>query len=283
MNDDPGDLPFPQPINRSAFAAADFDSTEFLSSLNNRFQTLEDLQNELRELSQSLSRELIDLVNDNYQDFLSLGSTLSGGDDKVEDVRVGLLGFQRDVSGVRDKIDARQKDVGQLLAEKKELRRQVAHGRTLLDIDEKLDDLEIKLGLKGDLKSKTHATDTTEAVAAGLKENSQSQWSDDWSETHSDVSDGDDSSETNDAGVPTRLRNLTASYRTVKALTTKIDSQPQSQHDIQSQARHPFLAAQTDRIARIKAALVRDLEAAIRLEDSTAAKQRLVALRAAVE
>jgi hypothetical protein len=49
----------------------------------------------LRSRSQLLNKELLDLVNSNYQDFLNLGNSLHGGEEKVEEVRIGLLGFRK--------------------------------------------------------------------------------------------------------------------------------------------------------------------------------------------
>ena len=90
--------------------------------LTNRHQTLEDLRSELRDLSSSLNKELLDLVNENYTDFLSLGSTLKGGEEKVEEVRVGLLGFQRDVNGIKAAVTNRKEEVRGLVGERKQFR-----------------------------------------------------------------------------------------------------------------------------------------------------------------
>lgn len=65
-----------------------------------------------------MSKELLDLVNDKYQDFLSLGNTLRGGEERIEEVRVGLLGFQRDLTSVRENVKRRREDVAALIDEK---------------------------------------------------------------------------------------------------------------------------------------------------------------------
>src|SRR5580700_8340667 len=101
--DDEDNLPYPEALPRSDFLAPNFDALVYLSSLSHRHQTLEDLRSDLRERSQTLSKELLDLVNTNYEEFLSLGSDLKGGEEKVQDVRVGLLGFKRGVEDVRAK------------------------------------------------------------------------------------------------------------------------------------------------------------------------------------
>ncbi len=54
--------------------------------MHNRHQTLEDLRSELRARSQLLTKELLDLVNSNYQDFLSLGSSLTATNGDAVDI-----------------------------------------------------------------------------------------------------------------------------------------------------------------------------------------------------
>ncbi|KAK8203569.1 hypothetical protein M8818_005216 [Zalaria obscura] len=144
-SDDEDTLPYPAPLPRSDFLSPNFSPQDYLSTLHNRHQTLEDLRSDLRVRSQELSKELLDLVNGNYEEFLSLGSTLRGGDDKVEEVRVGVLGFRREVEGVRDRVAEREREVRLLVEERKGLRKGVATGRKLLDIDERLTELEGRL------------------------------------------------------------------------------------------------------------------------------------------
>jgi DNA repair exonuclease SbcCD ATPase subunit len=124
-SDDEDTLPYPAELARNDFLAPDFDAQTYLSSLRNRHQTLEDLRSDLRQRSQLLNRELLDLVNGNYEEFLSLGGDLKGGEEKVEGVRVGLLGFQREVEGIRKAVQDRARETGELLREKKGLRKEV--------------------------------------------------------------------------------------------------------------------------------------------------------------
>ncbi len=86
-------------------------------------------------------------MNDNYQDFLSLGQSLKGGEEKVESVRVGMLSFRRGVEGLRDKVGERKKEVEKLLQERAETRKQILVGRKLLEIDQRLEELEARLML----------------------------------------------------------------------------------------------------------------------------------------
>ncbi|KAI5289363.1 hypothetical protein KEM54_004009 [Ascosphaera aggregata] len=146
------DLPFPQPISRSAFSSSSFSPSTFLSNLSDRHQTLSDLQSELRELSRSLNAELLDLVNENYVSFLHLGTSLHGGDEKVEEVRLGVLGFQKDVKGIRAEVDERAEKMRVLLEEKKMIKREVGMAHDLLDVATCVEEMEHRLMLDRDGK-----------------------------------------------------------------------------------------------------------------------------------
>ena len=83
---------------------------------------------------------------------MSVGLGLRGGEEKVGGVRVGVLGFRREVLGLREGIAARGKEVGTLLAERKRIRKDVVLGRRLLDVEERAAELEVRLGLaEGDV------------------------------------------------------------------------------------------------------------------------------------
>ncbi|KAF4556569.1 Hypothetical protein D9617_1g084470 [Elsinoe fawcettii] len=142
------DLPYPTPLPRSAFLAPDFTPETYLSSLRNRHQTLEDLRTELRDRVRELGKELVDLVNGEYEDLMGVGMTLRGGEEKVEGVRVGVLGFGREIGGLRDVVRERKEEVGRLVEERRTVRREVALGRRLLEVGERVDELEGRLGVE---------------------------------------------------------------------------------------------------------------------------------------
>src|SRR5436305_13905624 len=144
-SDNEDDLPYPAELPRSAFLTPTFTPTSYLATLTSRHQTLEDLRSDLRERSALLSRELLDLVNTHYQGFLSLGESLNGGEEKVEEVRVGLLGFRNDVTGVRDSLRSRRVEVQGLLKQRKDVRMQIGIGQSLLEVAERLEELEERL------------------------------------------------------------------------------------------------------------------------------------------
>lgn len=147
--DDDAPLPFPEALPRTDFLAADFHPAAYLSALPHRHQTLEDLRADLRDRSAAISAELLELVNGNYTAFLSLGNELRGGDEKVEDVRVALLGFRRAVDEVKARVSARRDEAGALNAELRDVRAAVEQGRKMLEVEDRLSSLEERLALDG--------------------------------------------------------------------------------------------------------------------------------------
>jgi len=245
-SDDEDNLPYPEALPRSDFLASDFDAPTYLSTLSDRHQTLEDLRSDLRERSQALSKELLDLVNTNYEQFLSLGSDLKGGEEKVEDVRVGLLGFKRGVEDVRGKVRERKAEVEGLLTEKKAVAKEIALGRKLLEVDARLEELEDRL-MVSSLGRSVNGGDEP--------------WSDSEDEEDEEMAEGVI------GGTSVRkLQTLVTDYRHVELLTTSIGKD------------HPFIVAQDSRMQRVKNTILLDLTAALKSAASIgeSGKTRLV-------
>ncbi|KAK2882559.1 hypothetical protein FQN49_000244 [Arthroderma sp. PD_2] len=248
LNDD--NLPFPKPISRTSFLTPDFDAATFLSSLSNRHQSLADLQTELRELSESLNKELLDLVNENYQEFLSLGAALNGGQDKIEEVRAGLLGFQRNVQNIKEQFEARKKEIRESLDDKKQLRSKIAVGYDLLDIAERIELLETNLMIR-------HGKHTNGGESATEAEDDESDGLSDvmlGSETDESEEEKEDMENRNGSKTRISLRRLEAhiqQYLSVKIMVDRIGE------------KHPFIVNHADRIDSIRSALLLDLSTAL--------------------
>ncbi|KZM27091.1 uncharacterized protein EKO05_0010082 [Ascochyta rabiei] len=225
-NDDLDTLPFARPLQRSDFLDPAFTPSAYLSTLSNRHQTLEDLRSELRARSQLVSRELLDLVNANYADFLTLGNSLRGGEDKVEGVRVGLLGFGKEVGALQRLVGEREAEVGRLMERRRELRRGVEVGRRLVEFEERLRECE-------------EALVVTKREAGGLESDG------------SEDDDEDDEDEDARLGMPiARLRRNVVQYRLVRDVVKGLEEQP-------------FVAAQTPRLAKVRSTLLLDLSTAL--------------------
>ena len=234
---------------RSAFLAQDFSPTEFLSSLQNRHQTLEDLRQELRTRSQELNKELLDLVNDNYQDFLGLGDSLKGGEEKVEEVRLGLLGFRREVGGLKKKATDRREELATLIEQRQEIAKKDRLGRNLLEVDSKLSELEESLKLQANGDQQTPET------------------------LNLDFSQSEDDSEEEDSDQTIPLSRLTRRaqrFLQVRRLIDKIGSS------------HPFLTRQEPRLSKIRQTLLLDLNNALSHSRGAAGEQQEKVLKIVV-
>ncbi|KAJ5241167.1 uncharacterized protein N7469_002758 [Penicillium citrinum] len=241
FDEDPSGLPFPEPLSRTSFLAPDFDPATFLSSLTNRHQSLEDLRQELRGLDQLLNKELLDLVNENYQDFLSLGTALRGGEEKIEGVKVGLLSFQRDAQSIRDKVEARRREVEGLLNQKRQLRTHADIGKDLLDYADRVEELEHRLMINnGSSPGETVGKDELESESE--------------SDLYGTDSEDSDEEELGDGSAPVSLNRLERHVQKYVFLTTIATRVGES---------HPFILAQQPRVGKIKSTVLLDLKTAL--------------------
>lgn len=225
MEDDEDTLPYPAPLARSDFVYPSFDASTYLSTLSDRHQTLEDLRSDLRERSQLLGKELLDLVNDNYEAFLNLGRDLKGGEEKIEDVRMGLLGFQRGIQDVKRQVVERRREVEALIREKSQVAAEIELGRRLLETDDRVDDLNVRLLI-----------DSAD----------QEHWSD--SESSDDESD---EAMTRGPSID-RLQRLTFDFRTAENLHQQLPSD------------HPMAQDQHTRLMLVRKTLILDVNAALK-------------------
>lgn len=178
------------------------------------------------------------MVNSNYEEFLSLGTKLKGGEEKIEEVRVGVLGFGREVGAVRDVVTARAEEVGVLLDEKKQLRKDILVGRRLLEIEERLEDLEARLMVEPN----------NSLSAANPSANDE------------DSDDEDEEDEEGDSAATSttlsRLRKHAQAYLLLTHLTQKVLD-------------HPFVIAQQSRLLRVRNTLLLDLRTAVKQAQAT--------------
>lgn len=245
-SDNEDNLPYPGELPRKDFLNPDFNPQTYLSTLRNRHQTLEDLRTDLRQRSQLLNQELLDLVNNNYEQFLSLGADLKGGEEKVEGVRVGLLGYEREVEAIRKSVRERREDVGRLLDERKEVRLEVVLGRGLLEVENSIRELEERLKItKGE-----------------------------------DASDVEDLSESEDEEV----ENDQAQNGGRSLISVKRQQRHTEQFILLTRliARlgpsHPFLQAQESRVEILKRTLLLDLRTAMQQAKAASSSDAILAL-----
>jgi conserved oligomeric Golgi complex subunit 2 len=165
---------------------------------------------------------------------------LKGGEEKIEEVKVGLLGFERDVGLVREKVDTRRTEFGTLLREKKKAREDVRMGRALLEVAERIDELEGRLMIQDEPKNEDEENGFADELDAE-------------SEEESDEVDGETSELVELAQVSIRrLRRCVEQYLYIREMVHRIG------------ANHPFLIMQEERILRIRNTLLLDLSTALK-------------------
>ncbi|KAL9634709.1 MAG: hypothetical protein Q9164_003928, partial [Protoblastenia rupestris] len=190
--------------------------------------TLEDLRTELRQRSSDLNKELLDLVNSDYEDFLGLGRDLRGGDEKVEEVRLGMLGFRREVEGLKEKVKERREEVERLVNERRGIREQIVLGRGLLEAERLIEDLEKRLML-------------------APKDGKDGDGGEDRSDS------AEESEDDTDNGVEVvKLRRHAEQYIFIAKLVRNIGPE------------HPFLAKLEERILRLRQTVLIDLSSALK-------------------
>lgn len=233
---DDAPLPFPAALPRSDFLKPDFEPAAYLSALSDRHQTLEDLRSDLRDRSAAISAELLELVNSNYTAFLSLGNELRGGDDKVEDVKVAMLGFRRAVEDVKGKVTARKDETANLNDELKDVRSNIEQGRKMLELSDRLSSLEERLTL--DSLPSTNGDGQP--------------WHTDDSSEEEDGEDEDVKVEGLVASSPAKLSDSARQCRHITAMITAMDQD------------HPFVIKQEERLTRCRNTLILDLGNALK-------------------
>lgn len=236
-NDD-SPLPFPAALPRSDFLAPDFQPAAYLSSLPHRHQTLEDLRSDLRDRSATISAELLDLVNTNYSAFLSLGTELKGGNEKVEDIKVALLGFRRAVEDVQSKVTQRRDEAQSLTDELMGVRRAIDAGRKMCEVSERLSLLEDRLALE-------NVGATGGQPFAAVSDSEGGEEDDDEEEVCSNA-DGPGGSS------PAKLSTLAQDCRQIMTLLSRLDHE------------HPFVIRMQERLARCRDMLLLDLNNALK-------------------
>ncbi|KAJ2892563.1 hypothetical protein MKZ38_009608 [Zalerion maritima] len=142
-------LPFPTALPRESFLTPDFHAPTYLSTLAGRHQTLEDLRSDLRERSGLISAEMHALVNTNWAEFLSLGVGLRGGEERIEGVRVAVLGFKRALEEIQGSVKSRKEETRELCQELDQVAKAKEAARSMLDLHEGVLHLEATLGVTG--------------------------------------------------------------------------------------------------------------------------------------
>ncbi|RXK37916.1 hypothetical protein M231_04805 [Tremella mesenterica] len=128
------DLPSLHPLSHDhpLLSSDQFDVDAFL--LSRVWVPLDELRGELREYLGILREELVQLINDDYEEFISLGTGLRGEGDRLRGLEQPLTGLCGEIETVRDVLLTHQEAVQSKLEERAALREE----RALLDLLQRL-------------------------------------------------------------------------------------------------------------------------------------------------
>lgn len=157
---------------------------------------------------------------------------MHGGEEKVEEVRVGLLGFRKEVDGLKAVVAHREGEMGELLDEWKDARAKIQLGRRLVDLDERLQELESELIIETSGKT---------PIILG----------DEVSDSDEDEDEEDEEDDQGNYGVSVaKLRRTAMQYMLIQELGKGFGE-------------HPFVAAQSPRLVKVRSTLLMDLSTAL--------------------
>lgn len=117
-----------------------FNVEEFL--LSRAHTSLQDLRSELRDYLTSLKEELVLLINDDYEAFISLSTDLRGEGSRLEKLKLPLNDLRKRISESRAGLQATQDSIQETLDARTKLREEKALLHLLLEISESVTRLE---------------------------------------------------------------------------------------------------------------------------------------------
>lgn len=158
----------------------------------------------------------------------------------------------------------RSDDVRLLIEEKREIRKDIRTGRTLLEIEERIEELEVRLGLSRPVQQPNPTTQNEPEDTIGNFKDWSAEWDQD---VVPDLSEDETFDHQDASSVPSGLRRNAEQYLVIKLLQNKIGPQ------------HPFLLSLQERVDKLKETIARALQAVARAENDAARKQRIIQLR----
>uniref|UniRef100_D8QCD3 Conserved oligomeric Golgi complex subunit 2 n=1 Tax=Schizophyllum commune (strain H4-8 / FGSC 9210) TaxID=578458 RepID=D8QCD3_SCHCM len=147
------DLPLPLPLSHENpyLTAPTFNVEEFL--LSRVHTSLPDLRRELREYMATLKEELVRLINDDYEAFISLSTDLQGEGVRLERLKQPLGDIKAQILESKDELNAIQAAIQDKLQKRAVLREEKALLHLLLKISENMTRLESLLSITTEQES----------------------------------------------------------------------------------------------------------------------------------
>ncbi|OON21712.1 MYND finger, partial [Opisthorchis viverrini] len=109
-------------FDRECFLNDEFHSDAFILTEERRGASLENLRDSLLQYSNILKSSLVELINQDYADFVNLSSNLVGLDKAIDNIAMPLQEFQASVLAVIAELDAVEQELTVKLQERQKLR-----------------------------------------------------------------------------------------------------------------------------------------------------------------
>ncbi|TRM69862.1 oligomeric golgi complex component, COG2-domain-containing protein [Schizophyllum amplum] len=147
------DLPLPLPLSHDNpyLTAPTFNVEEFL--LSRVHTSLPELRTELREYMATLKEELVRLINDDYEAFISLSTDLQGEGTRLERLKFPLGDIKAQILESKDELSAIQAAIQEKLQKRAVLREEKTLLHLLLKISESMTRLESLLSITSEQES----------------------------------------------------------------------------------------------------------------------------------
>ncbi|XP_023306109.2 conserved oligomeric Golgi complex subunit 2 [Lucilia cuprina] len=130
-------------FDKNEFLKANFSVDEFLHK-NRNVSSLELLRDNLGLYLKSLRASMIDLINEDYADFVSLSANLVGLDQSIDTIQNPLEKFRDEIAGIQNMIDENINEINAKLETKRQLRelkRNLQSLKKVYESSQKLEDL----------------------------------------------------------------------------------------------------------------------------------------------
>lgn len=139
-------LPFPVQIDRERIHSGD----DLLSRELTQFKTLEDLKSEFGQWIQTLEDEVVALINREYQQFVALGNSVNGGNEKAQEIKQRLVFFQRQVEQVKEEVDAAADRIVKVMSSQNRLNTERERAMELIQYIRAFQEVELRVGQVSD-------------------------------------------------------------------------------------------------------------------------------------
>ncbi|KAF9173929.1 Conserved oligomeric Golgi complex subunit 2 [Mortierella sp. AD011] len=161
------DFPLSIGIDRAALIAVNFDTDEFLSA--RRHLPLEELKSQLIAHMKELKTELIELINNDYADFINLSTNLNGVDRMMDDLQKPLDRMKGDAITVRSNLESVIESLEQKLQRRAEIREKKASLQLLLNISESVAKVEGLLRISSTSKASAGLRGSSESISVAKR------------------------------------------------------------------------------------------------------------------